>query len=155
MSSDFSAEDKLKAVRRELAHRRSLYPRWIAEGRMPQTLADQHPEPAHADEPYRQALHVIRGRLTATATEILDRRSKAPALAGVLSATRRFPQSHLEAERRHGDKDPHFFRRPDVDRVLHGAIDTAVAVAVGVSGELQLSFILIYMRNTLSSFSFT
>jgi phosphoenolpyruvate carboxylase len=36
-------------------------------------LADQCREPARADEPYRRALRVIHGRLTATATEILDR----------------------------------------------------------------------------------
>ncbi len=37
------------------------------------TLADQCHEPARADEPYRRALRVIHARLTATATEILDR----------------------------------------------------------------------------------
>jgi phosphoenolpyruvate carboxylase len=37
-------------------------------------LADTCAEPARADEPYRRALRVIHGRLTATATEILDRR---------------------------------------------------------------------------------
>jgi phosphoenolpyruvate carboxylase len=36
-------------------------------------LADKCHEPARADEPYRRALRVIHGRLTATATEILDR----------------------------------------------------------------------------------
>jgi phosphoenolpyruvate carboxylase len=36
-------------------------------------LADQLDEPARADEPYRRALRVIHGRLTATATQILDR----------------------------------------------------------------------------------
>jgi phosphoenolpyruvate carboxylase len=36
-------------------------------------LADQCEEPARADEPYRRALRVIHGRLTATAFEILDR----------------------------------------------------------------------------------
>ena len=35
-------------------------------------LADRCHEPARADEPYRRALRVIHGRLTATATEILD-----------------------------------------------------------------------------------
>src|SRR6476661_4071982 len=35
-------------------------------------LADTCHEPARADEPYRRALRVIHGRLTATATEILD-----------------------------------------------------------------------------------
>jgi phosphoenolpyruvate carboxylase len=36
-------------------------------------LAEKCHEPARADEPYRRALRVIHGRLTATATEILDR----------------------------------------------------------------------------------
>jgi phosphoenolpyruvate carboxylase len=36
-------------------------------------LADTCAEPARADEPYRRALRVIHGRLTATATQILDR----------------------------------------------------------------------------------
>jgi phosphoenolpyruvate carboxylase len=36
-------------------------------------LADECHEAARADEPYRRALRVIHGRLTATATEILDR----------------------------------------------------------------------------------
>jgi phosphoenolpyruvate carboxylase len=36
-------------------------------------LADNCLEPARADEPYRRALRAIHGRLTATATEILDR----------------------------------------------------------------------------------
>ena len=35
-------------------------------------LADKCHEPARADEPYRRALRVIHGRLTATAAEILD-----------------------------------------------------------------------------------
>src|SRR3954447_23553994 len=35
-------------------------------------LADKCDEPARADEPYRRALRVIHGRLTATAAEILD-----------------------------------------------------------------------------------
>ena len=36
-------------------------------------LADTCAEPARADEPYRRALRVIHGRLTATAAQILDR----------------------------------------------------------------------------------
>ncbi|HEX3544972.1 MAG TPA: phosphoenolpyruvate carboxylase, partial [Mycobacterium sp.] len=39
-------------------------------------LAGQCHEPARADEPYRRALRVIHGRLTATAAEILDRQSE-------------------------------------------------------------------------------
>jgi phosphoenolpyruvate carboxylase len=38
-----------------------------------QALADHCHEPARADEPYRRALRVIHARLTATASEILDR----------------------------------------------------------------------------------
>ena len=37
-------------------------------------LADACHEPARADEPYRRALRVVHGRLTATAADILDRR---------------------------------------------------------------------------------
>src|SRR3954447_5166955 len=37
-----------------------------------EVLADKCHEPARADEPYRRALRVIHGRLTATAAEILD-----------------------------------------------------------------------------------
>lgn len=37
-----------------------------------EALADKCHEPARADEPYRRALRVIHGRLTATAAEILD-----------------------------------------------------------------------------------
>ncbi len=37
-------------------------------------LADACDEPARADEPYRRALRVVHGRLTATAAQILDRR---------------------------------------------------------------------------------
>ncbi|MGV0800121.1 phosphoenolpyruvate carboxylase, partial [Mycolicibacterium elephantis] len=36
-------------------------------------LADKCVDPARADEPYRRALRAIRGRLTSTAAEILDR----------------------------------------------------------------------------------
>ncbi|MDP9168809.1 MAG: phosphoenolpyruvate carboxylase, partial [Actinomycetota bacterium] len=38
-----------------------------------QTLANTCGEPARADEPYRRALRVVHGRLTATASAILDR----------------------------------------------------------------------------------
>ena len=37
-------------------------------------LADTCHEPARADEPYRRALRVVHGRLTATAADVLDRR---------------------------------------------------------------------------------
>lgn len=37
---DFTATDKLKAVGRELAYRRHVYPRRVAEGKMTKQLAD-------------------------------------------------------------------------------------------------------------------
>lgn len=37
----FTAEQKRKAVERELTFRRRVYPRWIADGRMTQKLADE------------------------------------------------------------------------------------------------------------------
>ena len=36
-----TAADKKKAIERELTYRRRVYPRWIADGRMTQKLADQ------------------------------------------------------------------------------------------------------------------
>ncbi len=39
-------------------------------------LADKCVDPARADEPYRRALRAIRGRLTSTAAEILDRQAE-------------------------------------------------------------------------------
>lgn len=36
-----TAADKKKAVERELTFRRRVYPRWIADGRMSQKLADE------------------------------------------------------------------------------------------------------------------
>ena len=35
------AQEKLKAVRRELAFRRSLYPKWVKAGRIDQEKADR------------------------------------------------------------------------------------------------------------------
>lgn len=40
----FTATDKKKAVERELTFRRRVYPRWVADGRMTQKLADQQIE---------------------------------------------------------------------------------------------------------------
>jgi hypothetical protein len=37
----FTAEQKKKAIERELTFRRRVYPRWIADGRMTQKLADE------------------------------------------------------------------------------------------------------------------
>jgi hypothetical protein len=39
-----TAADKKKAIERELTYRRRVYPRWIADGRMTQKLADQQIE---------------------------------------------------------------------------------------------------------------
>lgn len=72
-SAAYTAFDRYFAELLALEHELSMSARLVRVSDALQTLADQHPEPAHADEPYRQALHVIRGRLTATATEILDR----------------------------------------------------------------------------------
>lgn len=38
------AQEKLKVLRRELALRRSLYPRWIKDGRIDQAKADREIE---------------------------------------------------------------------------------------------------------------
>lgn len=40
----FSAEEKLKAIRRELNYRKHVYPRRVAEGGMTQNLADEQIE---------------------------------------------------------------------------------------------------------------
>jgi hypothetical protein len=37
----FTAEQKKKAIERELTFRRRVYTRWISEGRMSQKLADE------------------------------------------------------------------------------------------------------------------
>lgn len=36
----YSAEDKLREVERELGYRKRLYPRWVKEGKMKQEQAD-------------------------------------------------------------------------------------------------------------------
>ncbi|WP_422747586.1 phosphoenolpyruvate carboxylase [Mycobacterium sp. WMMD1722] len=60
---------ELTALEQELSMSARLVT--ISEGLA--ALADACAEAARADEPYRRALRVIHGRLTATATEILDR----------------------------------------------------------------------------------
>lgn len=37
----FTAEQKLKAVERELKYRRRVYTRWVADGKMTQAFADE------------------------------------------------------------------------------------------------------------------
>ena len=54
-------------------------------------LAETARDEARADEPYRRALRVIRGRLTATAAEILDRAAAARARPGPAAVRRRRP----------------------------------------------------------------
>lgn len=39
--TEFTAAQKRKAVERELAYRRRVYPRWIENGKMTQRLADE------------------------------------------------------------------------------------------------------------------
>ncbi len=51
----------------------SMSSRLVGVTRELTSLAEGCAEPKRADEPYRRALRVIRGRLTATAAEILDR----------------------------------------------------------------------------------
>lgn len=41
MTTTFTADDKRAAAEREAKMRRRVYPRWIAEGRMTQTMADR------------------------------------------------------------------------------------------------------------------
>ncbi len=72
-SAAYTALDRYFAELLALEHELSMSARLVRVSDELQVLADQHPEPTHADEPYRQALHVLRGRLTATAAEILDR----------------------------------------------------------------------------------
>ena len=60
---------ELTTLEEELSMSARLVPITDALG----ALADACHEPARLDEPYRRALRVIRGRLTATASEILDR----------------------------------------------------------------------------------
>ncbi|WP_102141019.1 phosphoenolpyruvate carboxylase [Mycobacterium hubeiense] len=61
--------DEITALEREL----SMSARLVDVSDELAELADACHEPARADEPYRRALRVIHGRLTATAAEILDR----------------------------------------------------------------------------------
>ena len=60
---------ELTALEEEL----SMSARLVAISDPLTTLADVCHEPARADEPYRRALRVIHGRLTATAAAVLDR----------------------------------------------------------------------------------
>ena len=61
--------DELIVLEQEL----SMSARLVAIGGDLDVLASTYADPARNDEPYRRAVRVIRGRLTATAVEILDR----------------------------------------------------------------------------------
>jgi phosphoenolpyruvate carboxylase len=61
--------DELIVLEQEL----SMSARLVAIGEDLDVLASAYADPARNDEPYRRAVRVIRGRLTATAAEILDR----------------------------------------------------------------------------------
>ena len=61
--------DELAVLEQEL----SMSARLVAVDHDLATLASGCSDPARADEPYRRAVRVIRGRLTATAADILDR----------------------------------------------------------------------------------
>jgi len=39
--SDFTIDDKIREIRRELAMRKNLYPKWVASGRMKLDHADR------------------------------------------------------------------------------------------------------------------
>jgi phosphoenolpyruvate carboxylase len=73
-SAAFTALAHYLAELTDLEQELSMSARLIAVTPELAALAEGCPEKARADEPYRRAVRVIRGRLTATAAEILDRR---------------------------------------------------------------------------------
>jgi phosphoenolpyruvate carboxylase len=73
-SAAFTALAHYLAELTELEQELSMSARLITVTPELTALADGGDESARADEPYRRALRVIRARLTATGTEILDRR---------------------------------------------------------------------------------
>jgi phosphoenolpyruvate carboxylase len=72
-SAAFTALAHYLAELTDLEQELSLSARLISVTSELGALAEACPENARADEPYRRAVRVIRGRLTATAAEILDR----------------------------------------------------------------------------------
>ncbi|MGE2813601.1 phosphoenolpyruvate carboxylase [Mycobacterium heidelbergense] len=72
-SAAFTAVAHYLAELTDLEQELSLSARLVSVTPELAELADACPENARADEPYRRAVRVIRGRLTATAAEILDR----------------------------------------------------------------------------------
>ncbi|MCV7098893.1 phosphoenolpyruvate carboxylase [Mycobacterium palustre] len=75
-SAAFTALDHYLSELTDLEQELSMSARLITVTPEVTALAERSDEAARADEPYRRALRVIRGRLTATAAEILDRRSQ-------------------------------------------------------------------------------
>jgi phosphoenolpyruvate carboxylase len=73
-SAAFTALAHYLAELTDLEQELSMSARLIAVTPELAALAERTDEQARADEPYRRALRVIRGRLTATGAEILDRR---------------------------------------------------------------------------------
>jgi phosphoenolpyruvate carboxylase len=72
-SAAFTALAHYLAELTDLEQELSLSARLISTAPGLAELAEACPENARSDEPYRRAVRVIRGRLTATAAEILDR----------------------------------------------------------------------------------
>jgi phosphoenolpyruvate carboxylase len=72
-SAAFTALARYLAELTALEQELSMSARLITVTREVAALADACPGAVHLDEPYRRALRGIRGRLTATAAEILDR----------------------------------------------------------------------------------
>jgi phosphoenolpyruvate carboxylase len=72
-SAAFTALTRYLAELTDLEQELSMSARLITVTPELTALAERCDETARADEPYRRALRVIRGRLTATAAEILDR----------------------------------------------------------------------------------
>jgi phosphoenolpyruvate carboxylase len=71
-SAAFTAFARYLAELTDLEQELSMSARLITVTPEVAALADACPDAVHLDEPYRRALRTIRGRLTATATEILD-----------------------------------------------------------------------------------
>ena len=71
-SAAFTALSRYLAELTELEQELSMSARLVAVTEEVAALAEAGPDEVHADEPYRRALRTIRGRLTATATQILD-----------------------------------------------------------------------------------
>jgi phosphoenolpyruvate carboxylase len=71
-SAAFTALARYLAELTDLEQELSMSARLITVTPEVAALADACPDAVHLDEPYRRALRTIRGRVTATATEILD-----------------------------------------------------------------------------------